>query len=46
MDPITVTTISIYVATKFIDQFIDEEGYGWFKKNYSPKIIILIISIK
>ncbi|MFB4958800.1 AVAST type 2 anti-phage system protein Avs2 [Enterobacter hormaechei subsp. xiangfangensis] len=37
MDPISVTTVSIYVATKFIDQFIAEEGYGWLKKKLFPK---------
>lgn len=26
-----------YVATKFVDQFISQEGYGWFRKILCPK---------
>ncbi len=26
-----------YVATKFVDQFISQEGYGWFRKKLFPK---------
>ncbi|RJL37288.1 AVAST type 2 anti-phage system protein Avs2 [Pectobacterium carotovorum] len=37
MDPISVTVVATYVATKFVDQFISEEGYGWIKKACFPK---------
>ncbi|WP_265910892.1 hypothetical protein [Erwinia billingiae] len=26
-----------YVATKLVDQFISQEGYGWFRKKLFPK---------
>lgn len=37
MEPITATVIVTYVATKFIDQFIAEEGYGRIRKFFFPK---------
>jgi len=35
MDPISIT-VATYVATKLIDQFISQEGYGWIKKALFP----------
>ncbi|WP_311567881.1 AVAST type 2 anti-phage system protein Avs2 [Photobacterium arenosum] len=39
MEPITLAIggASYYVATKFVDQFISQEGYGWFRKKLFPK---------
>ena len=37
MDPISITVVSTYVATKLVDQFISQEGYGWIKKKFFPK---------
>jgi hypothetical protein len=39
MEPITLAIggASYYVATKFVDQFISQEGYGWFRKQLFPK---------
>ncbi|MGI9650948.1 AVAST type 2 anti-phage system protein Avs2 [Chryseobacterium sp. RLHN22] len=36
MEPVSITIIS-YVALKFIDQFLKEEGYGRFKKWFFPE---------
>lgn len=36
MNPLTIT-IATYVATKFLDQFIADEGYGRLKKFLFPK---------
>ncbi|HCZ39992.1 MAG TPA: hypothetical protein DHV18_11270 [Brochothrix thermosphacta] len=35
MEPISIT-VATYVATKLIDQFISQEGYGWIKKTLFP----------
>ncbi|MDE5424584.1 AVAST type 2 anti-phage system protein Avs2 [Raoultella ornithinolytica] len=35
MEPISIT-VATYVATKLIDQFISQEGYGWIKKALFP----------
>lgn len=32
-----ITAIATYVSLKIIDQFIQEEGYGWLKKTLFPK---------
>ncbi|WP_367299631.1 AVAST type 2 anti-phage system protein Avs2 [Hafnia alvei] len=37
MEPISLTTISIYVAKLIIDQFLAEEGYGYIRKKFFPK---------
>lgn len=38
MEPITLAIGGAsYVATKFVDQFISQEGYGWFRKKLFPK---------
>ena len=39
MEPVTLAIggVSYYVATKFVDQFISQEGYGWFRKQFFPK---------
>lgn len=39
MEPITLAIggASYYVAVKFVDQFISQEGYGWFQKKLFPK---------
>ncbi len=37
MGPITLTVGSTYIATKLVDQFITQEGYGWFKQSFFPK---------
>lgn len=39
MEPVTLAIggASYYVATKFVDQFISQEGYGWFRKQLFPK---------
>lgn len=36
MEPITISLIVIYVAQKFVDQFIKDEGYGRIKKFFFP----------
>lgn len=36
MEPISIT-VATYVATKLIDQFISQEGYGCIKKALFPK---------
>ncbi|MBW5978523.1 AVAST type 2 anti-phage system protein Avs2 [Klebsiella sp. CVUAS 11332] len=36
MDPVSITVVSTYVATKLVDQFISQEGYGWIKKKLFP----------
>lgn len=35
MEPVLMS-VATYVATKLVDQFISEEGYGWFKKTLFP----------
>ncbi|KKN94047.1 hypothetical protein LCGC14_0190780 [marine sediment metagenome] len=37
MDPVSITVVSTYIATKLVDQFISQEGYGWLKQNLFPK---------
>lgn len=39
MEPIlmAISGVTYYVATKFVDQFISQEGYGWFRKKLFPK---------
>jgi hypothetical protein len=39
MEPVSIAIggTSYYVAIKFVDQFISEEGYGWFRKQFFPK---------
>ncbi|TVO37187.1 AVAST type 2 anti-phage system protein Avs2 [Vibrio algivorus] len=37
MDPVSITVVSTYVATKLVDQFISQEGYGWIKTALFPK---------
>ncbi|WP_447926509.1 AVAST type 2 anti-phage system protein Avs2 [Vreelandella sp. EE27] len=37
MDPVTITVVSTYVATKLVDQFIAQEGYGRLKQKFFPK---------
>lgn len=32
-----ISGAAYYVATKFVDQFISQEGYGWFRKKLFPK---------
>lgn len=36
MEPVSILIIT-YVAREFIDQFISEEGYGFFKRLFFPK---------
>jgi hypothetical protein len=36
MDPVSITVVSTYIATKLVDQFISQEGYGWIKKALFP----------
>ena len=36
MDPVSITIIT-YVALKFVDQFLKEEGYGRLKKLIFPQ---------
>jgi len=36
MEPVTVT-VTTYVAMKMVDQFISQEGYGFFHKLLFPK---------
>lgn len=36
MEPVTVT-VTIYIAVKMVDQFISQEGYGFFRKLLFPK---------
>ncbi|EIJ4413032.1 hypothetical protein LJD03_004723, partial [Escherichia coli] len=36
MEPISIT-VATYVATKLIDQFISQEGYGCIKKALFPQ---------
>src|SRR5690554_1865032 len=36
MEPVSIA-IGSYVAIKFIDQFISQEGYNWFQKLLFPK---------
>ena len=36
IEPITTTVIVTYVATKFLDQFLAEEGYGRISKLFFP----------
>ncbi|WP_318466503.1 hypothetical protein [Photobacterium leiognathi] len=37
MDPVSITVVSTYIATKLVDQFISQEGYGWIKTTLFPK---------
>jgi DNA-binding XRE family transcriptional regulator len=39
MEPVTITVggVAYYVATKFVDQFITQEGYGSLRKLVFPK---------
>ncbi|MEN0656544.1 AVAST type 2 anti-phage system protein Avs2 [Proteus mirabilis] len=39
MEPISmaISSAAYYVATKFVDRFISQEGYGWFQKMFFPK---------
>lgn len=32
-----ISGAAYYIATKFVDQFISQEGYGWFRKMLFPK---------
>ena len=47
MEPVTMT-VTTYVAMKMVDQFISQEGYGWFRKlflnqdDYADKLYQLI----
>jgi hypothetical protein len=47
MEPVTMT-VTTYVAMKMVDQFISQEGYGWFRKlfinkdNYADKLYLII----
>lgn len=36
MEPITMTAVASYVALKFLDQFLKEEGYGRIRKFFFP----------
>lgn len=37
MDPITLSVVTIYVADKFVSQFIKEQGYGHLKNFFFPQ---------
>jgi hypothetical protein len=39
MEPVALAIggAAYYVATKFVDQFISQEGYGWFRKQLFPR---------
>ena len=37
MEPITTTVVILYVAQKFLDQFIKDEGYGRLNKLLFPQ---------
>jgi hypothetical protein len=39
MEPVSIAIggAAYYVATKFVDQFINQEGYGWIRKKLFPK---------
>lgn len=39
MEPVSITIggVAYYVATKFVDQFISQEGYGWLRKMLFPR---------
>ena len=39
MEPVSLAIggAAYYVATKFVDQFISQEGYGWFRKQLFPR---------
>ena len=39
MEPVSIAVggVAYYVATKFADQFITQEGYGWLRKKLFPK---------
>ncbi|MCW9232873.1 ATP-binding protein [Klebsiella pneumoniae] len=36
MEPVSITILT-YIATKLVDQFISQEGYGWIQKALFPK---------
>ncbi|WP_211223031.1 AVAST type 2 anti-phage system protein Avs2 [Leucothrix mucor] len=39
MEPVSMAIggVTYYVAIKLLDQFISQEGYGWFRKMFFPK---------
>ncbi|MBS6928379.1 MAG: hypothetical protein KH152_07685 [Finegoldia magna] len=39
MEPVSIaiSSAAYYVATKFVDQFISQEGYGWLRRKLFPK---------
>lgn len=39
MEPVSIAIggAAYYVATKFVDQFISQEGYGWLRKKFFPQ---------
>ena len=39
MEPVTIAVggVAYYVATKFVDQFITQEGYGYIRNLFFPK---------
>lgn len=39
MEPVSMAIggAAYYVATKLVDQFISQEGYGWLRKTFFPK---------
>lgn len=39
MEPVSMAIggVTYYVATKIIDQFISQEGYGWLRKTFFPQ---------
>jgi len=38
MEPVTIAGVTaLYAATKIVDQFISQEGYGWFKNLFFRK---------
>ena len=39
MEPVTIAVggVAYYVATKFVDQFITQEGYGYIRNIFFPK---------
>tara|TARA_R110002012_G_scaffold89940_1_gene220181 strand:- start:433 stop:4917 length:4485 start_codon:yes stop_codon:yes gene_type:complete len=37
MDPVSITVVSTYIATKLVDQFIAQEGYGRLQRRLFPK---------
>jgi hypothetical protein len=37
MEPITTIVVSTYIATKMVDQFLADQGYGRIKRYFFPK---------